>query len=44
MFATAMAISLGLKAPMDYSVYSASSAAVLLTLDTCRRSSKAKSL
>jgi putative oxidoreductase len=32
MFGTAMAISLGLKAPMDYSVYSASAAAVLLAL------------
>jgi len=31
-FATAMAISFGLKSPMDYSVYSASSAAVLLAL------------
>jgi putative oxidoreductase len=29
-FATAMAISFGLKSPMDYSVYSASSAALLL--------------
>jgi len=32
MFGTAMAISLGLKSPMDYSVYSASAAAVLLAL------------
>ncbi len=32
MFATAMAISFGPKAPLDYSVYSASSAAVLLAL------------
>jgi putative oxidoreductase len=31
-FATAMAISFGLQSPMDYSVYSASSAAVLLAL------------
>ena len=31
-FATAMAISFGLKSPRDYSVYSASSAAVLLAL------------
>jgi putative oxidoreductase len=33
MFGTSMAISLGLKSPMDYSVYSASSAAVLLALN-----------
>ncbi len=32
MFATSMAISLGPKAPLDYSVYSASAAAVLLAL------------
>jgi putative oxidoreductase len=32
MFGTSMAISLGLKSPMDYSVFSASSAAVLLAL------------
>ena len=32
MFGTSMAISQGLKSPMDYSVYSASSAAVLLAL------------
>lgn len=32
MFATAMAISLGVKSPMDYSVYSASGAALLLHL------------
>jgi putative oxidoreductase len=32
MFGTAMAISFGIKSPMDYSVFSASSAAVLLTL------------
>ena len=31
-FGTSMAISLGLKSPMDYSVYSASGAAVLLAL------------
>jgi putative oxidoreductase len=35
-FATAMAISFGLKSPMDYSVYSASSAAVLLALQASR--------
>jgi uncharacterized membrane protein YphA (DoxX/SURF4 family) len=38
MFGTAMAISLGLKSPMDYSVYSASSAAVLLALQVSRQS------
>jgi putative oxidoreductase len=32
MFGTAMAISFGIKSPMDYSVFSASAAAVLLTL------------
>lgn len=32
MFGTAMAISFGLKSPMDYSVFSASSAAVLLAV------------
>jgi putative oxidoreductase len=36
-FATAMAISFGLKSPMDYSVYSASSAAVLLALHASRQ-------
>ena len=36
MFATSMAISQGLKSPMDYSVYSASSAAVLLALHAFR--------
>jgi len=40
MFGTAMAISLGLKSPMDYSVYSASGAAVLLALYACRQNSK----
>ncbi|HZR28865.1 MAG TPA: DoxX family protein [Terriglobales bacterium] len=40
MFATAMAISFGLKSPMDYSVYSASGAAVLLALDAFRRSNQ----
>src|SRR5215471_12882253 len=39
MFATAMAISFGLKSPMDYSVYSASGAAVLLALDAFKRKS-----
>lgn len=33
MFGAAMAISFGLKSPMDYSVFSASGAAVLLALD-----------
>jgi putative oxidoreductase len=37
MFGTAMAISFGLKSPMDYSVFSASGAAVLLTLDAFRQ-------
>jgi uncharacterized membrane protein YphA (DoxX/SURF4 family) len=38
MFATSMAISLGLESPMDYSVYSASSAAVLLAVLQMRNS------
>lgn len=38
-FATAMAISFGLQSPMDYSVYSASSAAVLLALHATRQNS-----
>jgi uncharacterized membrane protein YphA (DoxX/SURF4 family) len=38
MFGTAMAISFGLKSPLDYSVFSASGAAVLLALYTTRRS------
>jgi uncharacterized membrane protein YphA (DoxX/SURF4 family) len=37
MFGAAMAISFGLKSPMDYSVFSASGAAVLLALDASRR-------
>jgi len=40
MFGTAMAISLGLKSPMDYSVYSASAAAVLLALHAFRQNGK----
>jgi len=36
MFGTSMAISQGLKSPMDHSVYSASSAAVLLALHAFR--------
>src|SRR5436309_2780575 len=34
LFGTAMAISFGLKSPLDYSVFSASAAAVLLALDS----------
>jgi len=37
MFGTAMAISFGLESPMDYSVFSASGAAVLLALDAFRQ-------
>jgi putative oxidoreductase len=37
LFGTAMAISFGIKSPMDYSVFSASGASVLLALDACRR-------
>ena len=37
MFGTSMAISQGLKSPMDYSVYSASSAAMLLALHAFRQ-------
>jgi len=40
MFGTAMAISFGLKSPMDYSVFSASGAAALLALHACRQSSQ----
>jgi putative oxidoreductase len=36
-FGTAMAISFGIKSPMDYSVFSASAAAVLLALCAGRR-------
>jgi uncharacterized membrane protein YphA (DoxX/SURF4 family) len=43
LFGTAMAISFGLKSPMDYSVYSASGAAVLLALYAFRQSSKTSS-
>jgi len=39
-FGTAMAISSGIKSPMDYSVFSASAAAVLLTLHGFRREGK----
>lgn len=41
MFGTAMAISFGLKSPMDYSVFSASGAAVLLTLHSFSQGNKA---
>jgi len=37
LFGTAMAISFGIKSPMDYSVFSASSAAVLLALYSERK-------
>ncbi len=37
LFGTAMAISFGIKSPMDYSVFSASGASVLLALDAFRR-------
>ena len=40
MFGTAMAISFGIKSPMDYSVFSASAAAVLLTLDSFTQDGK----
>lgn len=40
MFGTAMAISFGLKSPMDYSVYSASGTAVLLALHAFRPNRK----
>ena len=36
-FGTAMAISFGLKSPMDYSVFSASGASALLAIDAFRR-------
>jgi len=40
MFGTAMAISFGLKSPMDYSVFSASGATVMLALDAFKQGSK----
>ena len=40
LFGIAMAISFGVKEPLDYSVFSASAAAVLLVLETQPRSSK----
>jgi len=42
-FGTSMAISFGLKEPMDYSVFSASSAALLLALYAFRRDRKTNS-
>jgi putative oxidoreductase len=38
LFGTAMAISFGLKSPLDYSVFSASATAILLALNERRRS------
>ncbi|MFY9675801.1 MAG: MauE/DoxX family redox-associated membrane protein [Terriglobales bacterium] len=40
MFGTAMAISFGLQSPMDYSVYSASGAAIMLALHAFTRNTK----
>jgi len=40
MFGAAMAISFGLKSPMDYSVFSASGAGVLLALDASQQKNK----
>lgn len=40
MFGTAMAISFGVKSPLDYSVFSASGAAVLLAAHACRQNNK----
>jgi uncharacterized membrane protein YphA (DoxX/SURF4 family) len=37
LFGTAMAISFGIKSPMDYSVFSASGASLLLAVDAFRR-------
>jgi hypothetical protein len=38
MFGTAMAISFGIKSPLDYSVFSASAGALLLALFQTRKS------
>jgi len=38
LFGTAMAISLGIQSPLDYSVFSASAGAVLLALYQSRKS------
>jgi uncharacterized membrane protein YphA (DoxX/SURF4 family) len=40
MFGTAMAISFGIKSPMDYSVFSASGAAMLLALEAFKHDRK----
>jgi putative oxidoreductase len=40
MFGTAMAISFGIKEPLDYSVFSASAAALLLAINSPRRKSE----
>jgi uncharacterized membrane protein YphA (DoxX/SURF4 family) len=37
LFGTAMAISFGIKSPMDYSVFSVSSGALLLSIRSCRK-------
>ena len=42
MFGTAMAVSFGFKSPMDYSVFSASGAAVLLALHASRQNRNQK--
>jgi putative oxidoreductase len=44
LFGTAMAISFGLKSPLDYSVFSASAAAILLAFNERRSSSKQSSV
>jgi putative oxidoreductase len=44
LFGTAMAISFGLKSPLDYSVFSASAAAILLAFNESRSSSKQSSV
>jgi uncharacterized membrane protein YphA (DoxX/SURF4 family) len=44
LFGVAMAISFGIHSPLDYSVFSASAAAVLLALTTPTRDSRALSL
>jgi putative oxidoreductase len=43
LFGTAMAISFGLKSPLDYSVFSASAAAILLALNERRTSDRQSS-
>ena len=44
LFGTAMAISFGVKSPLDYSVFSASAAAILLAFNESRSSSKQSSV